>query len=65
MAITTRQNFIDYCFRSLGAPVVQVNIDSKQAEDRLDEALEYMYERHFDFKNSGAKSAYNLGIIIN
>ena len=59
MAITTRQNFIDYCFRSLGAPVVQVNIDSKQAEDRLDEALEYMYERHFDF-NQRALFAYKI-----
>lgn len=49
MAINSRQEFIDYCFRSLGAPVVQVNIDPQQAEDRLDEALEYMYDRHFDF----------------
>jgi len=51
MPPTTRQEFIDYCFRSLGAPVIQVNIDTQQAEDRLDEALEYMYERHFDFNH--------------
>jgi hypothetical protein len=44
-----RQEFIDYCFRSLGSPVIQINIDPQQAQDRLDEALEYMYERHFDF----------------
>jgi len=49
MSITTRQEFIDYTFRSLGAPVIQVNIDQQQAEDRLDEALDYMNERHFDF----------------
>jgi hypothetical protein len=49
MPPTTRQQFIDYCFRSLGAPVVNVNVDPQQAEDRLDEALEYMFERHFDF----------------
>lgn len=49
MPINTRQEFIDYCFRSLGTPVVKVNVDSTQAEDRLDEALEYMFERHFDF----------------
>jgi len=59
MAITTRQNFIDYCYRSLGAPVIQVNIDPTQAEDRLDEALEYMYERHFDF-NQRALFAYKI-----
>lgn len=47
--ITTRQQFIDYTFRKLGAPVVQVNVDPEQAEDRLDESLEYMHERHFDF----------------
>jgi len=49
MQPTTKQQFIDYCFRSLGAPVIQINIDTEQAEDRLNEALEYMYERHFDF----------------
>lgn len=49
MQPTTKQQFIDYCFRSLGAPVIQVNIDTEQAEDRLNEALEYMFERHFDF----------------
>jgi hypothetical protein len=49
MVPSSRQEFIDYCFRSLGSPVIQINIDQQQAEDRLDEALEYMYERHFDF----------------
>lgn len=49
MQPTTKQQFIDYCFRSLGAPVIQINIDTEQAEDRLNEALEYMFERHFDF----------------
>jgi len=48
-SITTRQEFIDYTFRSLGAPVIQINIDPQQAEDRLDEALDYMQDRHFDF----------------
>lgn len=48
-AITTRSEFIDFTYRKLGAPVVQINIDPTQAEDRLNESLEYMYERHFDF----------------
>jgi hypothetical protein len=43
----------------LGAPVIQVNIDPLQAEDRLDEALEYMYERHFDF-NQRALFVYKI-----
>jgi hypothetical protein len=49
MAITTRQDFINFTFRKLGAPVIQINVDAEQAEDRLDESLEYMHERHFDF----------------
>jgi hypothetical protein len=49
MPITSKQDFIDYCFRQLGAPVIQINIDQQQAEDRLEEALLFMYERHFDF----------------
>jgi hypothetical protein len=59
MIATTRQEFIDYCYRALGAPVVQVNVDPLQAEDRLDEALEYMYERHFDF-NQRALFLYQI-----
>jgi hypothetical protein len=59
MAATTRQQFIDYCFRNLGAPVIQVNVDPQQAEDRLDEALEYMFERHFDF-NQRALFLYTI-----
>jgi len=51
MSISTRQEFIDYTFRALGAPVVQINVDPQQAEDRLDEALSYMNDRHFDFNN--------------
>jgi hypothetical protein len=59
MPINTRQDFIDYCFRELGSPVVQINVDPQQAEDRLDEALEYMYERHFDF-NQRALFLYQI-----
>lgn len=49
MAITSRQEFIDYSLRTLGAPVIQINVDPQQIEDRLDEAIKYMQERHFDF----------------
>ena len=56
---TTKQEFIDYCLRTLGAPVLQINVDPQQVEDRLEEALEYMHERHFDF-NQRALFAYKL-----
>jgi hypothetical protein len=51
MAVTTRQEFIEYTLRHLGHPVIQINVDIQQLEDRLDEALEYMWDRHFDFNN--------------
>lgn len=45
---TTRQEFIDYCLRRLGAPVLCINVDDEQIEDRVDEALLYYYDYHFD-----------------
>jgi hypothetical protein len=59
MAITSRQEFIDYTLRSLGAPVIQINVDPQQVEDRLDEAIKFMEERHFDF-NHRALFAYEI-----
>lgn len=59
MPITSRQEFIDYTLRSLGAPVIQINVDPQQVEDRLDEALKYLEERHFDF-NQRALFAYQI-----
>tara|TARA_Y100001972_G_C7653243_1_gene328645 strand:+ start:885 stop:1688 length:804 start_codon:yes stop_codon:yes gene_type:complete len=44
----SRESIIDYGFRKLGAPVIEINVDYEQAEDRLDEALEFFTERHFD-----------------
>lgn len=41
MALSSRQDLKDYCLRSLGAPVVNINVDDEQLEDRIDEALEY------------------------
>ena len=48
MAIATRADFIEYCLRSLGAPVVEVNVDDDQVEDRVDEAIEYFRQYHYD-----------------
>jgi len=43
---STRQTHIDYCLRSLGDPVIEINVDDDQLEDRVDEALEYYREYH-------------------
>jgi hypothetical protein len=44
----SRQTLIEYALRNLGAPVVQINVDWQQCEDRLDEALQFFSEYHFD-----------------
>jgi len=48
MAVTTRQELIEYCLRQLGDPVVEINVDDLQVEDRVDEAIEYWRQYHFD-----------------
>jgi len=40
----TRQELKDYCLRSLGAPVIEINVDDQQVEDRIDEALRYFID---------------------
>jgi hypothetical protein len=44
----TRQQYIDYCLRKLGDPVIEINVDEDQIEDRVDEALLYYREYHSD-----------------
>jgi hypothetical protein len=48
MAVSTRQQLKDYALRALGAPVLEINVDDEQLEDRLDEALEYWRQYHPD-----------------
>ena len=44
----SRQTLKDYCLRRLGHPVIKVNVDDAQIEDRLDDALQFFAEYHFD-----------------
>ena len=46
--ITTRKDFTDYCMRRLGFPVIDINIDDDQIDDRIDDALMYWQDYHFD-----------------
>ena len=41
---TTRAEFKEFCLRKLGKPVIEINVDDDQVEDRIDEALKYYYE---------------------
>ena len=44
----SRQSLIDYCLRSLGEPVIEINVDEDQIEDRIDEAIQFYQEYHSD-----------------
>lgn len=44
----SRATLIDWCKRRLGEPVVEINVDDDQVEDRIDEAIQYYQEFHSD-----------------
>mgnify|MGYP003340473925 CR=1 FL=1 len=46
--ILNRQDFKSYCLRRLGAPVIDINVDDTQVEDRIDDAIQYWQDYHFD-----------------
>ncbi len=61
---STRQELADYCLRSLGAPVIEINLDEDQIEDRIDEALQFYQEFHGDatLRNYGKHQITNTDI---
>tara|TARA_R100000008_G_scaffold56666_2_gene34945 strand:+ start:5519 stop:6334 length:816 start_codon:yes stop_codon:yes gene_type:complete len=49
MAIpTTKSTFKDYCLRNLGFGVIDINVSDAQVDDRIDEALQYFAQYHYD-----------------
>jgi hypothetical protein len=48
MAVNSRESLKQYALRALGAPVLEINIDDDQLEDRLDEAIDYWRQYHYD-----------------
>lgn len=48
MTVSTREQLKEYALRALGAPVVEINVDNVQLEDRIDEAIEYWRQYHWD-----------------
>ena len=44
----SRSTLQDYCLRNLGAPVIEINVDEDQIEDRTDDALQFYQEFHSD-----------------
>jgi hypothetical protein len=47
-AVTSRDELSEHCLRRLGAPVIDINVDPDQVEDRIDEALQFFQEFHSD-----------------
>ena len=45
---TTRETLKQYALRALGKPVIDINVDDDQLEDRLDEAYQYYAQYHYD-----------------
>jgi hypothetical protein len=44
----SRQEFKDYVLRKVGHPVIQINISEEQIEDRIDEALSFWNDYHYN-----------------
>ena len=44
----TKDEFKEYCLRKLGKPVIEINVTEDQIEDRVDEALRFYWDYHFD-----------------
>lgn len=44
----SRTELKDYCLRKLGFPVIDINVDDDQLEDRIDDALQKYREYHYD-----------------
>jgi hypothetical protein len=45
---TTRQQFKDWVLRKLGAPVIDINVSDEQIDDRVDEAVDYWRDYHYN-----------------
>lgn len=48
MAVASRKELYDYCLRALGEPAIEINVAEEQVEDRIDEALSYYRDFHYD-----------------
>jgi len=45
---TTKATFKSYCLRALGSGVIDINVSDDQADDRIDEALQFFAQYHYD-----------------
>ena len=62
--VTTREQLKDYCLRRLGAPVIEINIDDDQIEDRIDDAFQfYMFSIRYQILINDLYSLMSTNLI--
>lgn len=44
----SRKEFKDYILRKIGAPVIQINVSDDQVDDRIDEAISFWRDYHYN-----------------
>ena len=47
-SVTSREQLKEYCLRKLGSPVIEINVDDDQIEDRIDDAFQFYRDYHYD-----------------
>ena len=45
---SSKDGLKQYALRALGKPVIEINVDDHQVDDRIDEALQYFAQYHYD-----------------
>lgn len=45
---SSRTELKKYCLRRLGHPVIEINVDEDQIQDRIDDAIEFYRDYHYD-----------------
>lgn len=46
--VSSREELKEYCLRRLGFPVISINCSDEQLEDRMDDALQFFTQYHYD-----------------
>lgn len=45
---TSKEEVMEWAMRKLGAPVIEINVDEDQVEERVEEAFEYFQDFHYE-----------------
>lgn len=43
-----KEEFKEHCLRKLGSPVIEINVSDEQVDDRVDEAISFFRDYHYD-----------------